>query len=61
MGGRSAPRLIALALLALLLFGYPFLALFDRPVRVLGLPLLWAYVSAAWALVVLLAARASRD
>ena len=55
------PRLAAAAVLALLLFNYPFLALFDRDVRVLGIPLLWVYVFAAWALVVGLVAWLVRD
>jgi hypothetical protein len=55
------PRLAAAAGLALLLFNYPFIALFDRDVRVLGVPLLWMYVFTVWALVVVLVAWLVRD
>jgi hypothetical protein len=55
------PRLVAAAVLALLLFNYPFLAVFDVDVRVLGIPLLWAYLFTAWALVVALIAWLVRD
>ena len=57
MSERSrTPRLVAAAVLALLLFNYPFLAVFDVDMRVLGVPLLWAYLFTAWALVVALIA-----
>ncbi len=55
------PRLTAAAALALLLFNYPFLAVFDVDVRVFGIPLLWAYLFTAWALVVALMAWLVRD
>jgi hypothetical protein len=62
MSERSrSPRLVAAAVLALLLFNYPFLAVFDVDVRVLGIPLLWAYLFTAWALVVALMAWLVRD
>ena len=62
MSERSrTPRLTAAAALALLLFNYPFLAVFDVDVRVLGMPLLWAYLFTAWALVVALMAWLVRD
>ena len=62
MSERSrTPRLVAAAVLALLLFNYPFLAVFDVDVRVLGIPLLWAYLFTAWALVVALMAWLVRD
>ena len=62
MSERSrTPRLTAAAALALLLFSYPFLAVFDVDVRVLGIPLLWAYLFTAWALVVALMAWLVRD
>lgn len=56
-----SPRLAAAAVLALLLFNYPFLAVFDVDVRVLGIPLLWAYLFTVWALVVALIAWLVRD
>ena len=62
MSERSrTPRLTAAAALALLLFNYPFLAVFDVDVRVLGIPLLWAYLFTAWAVVVTLMAWLMRD
>jgi hypothetical protein len=62
MSDRSrTPRLVSAAVLALLLFNYPFLAVFDVDVRVLGIPLLWAYLFTAWALVVALMAWLVRD
>ena len=60
VGGRSAARLVAVAVLAFLLFNWPFLAVFDQPVRLLGLPLLWAYLLVAWALVIALVAAITR-
>ena len=47
-------RLLATAALALVLFNYPMIALFDKPVLVAGVPLLWAYLFVAWALVIAL-------
>jgi hypothetical protein len=49
-------RLAALFLLGNLLFNYPFLALFNRPESVLGIPLLYLYVFGAWALLIALLA-----
>jgi hypothetical protein len=57
----KGPRLAALAVLALLLFNYPFLALFSVDARILGVPLLWAYVFTAWAIVIALVAWIVRD
>ena len=54
-------RLVAIAVLALLLFNAPLLALFDGPALVLGLPLAWLYLLASWLVVVLLVQRAVRD
>lgn len=45
-------QLIALFALGVVLFTHPVLSLFDRPVAVLGVPLLYAYLFAAWALVI---------
>lgn len=61
MGQRSAGQLVAVAVLAFLLFNHPFLTVFDKPVQVLGLPLLWAYLLTAWALVIALVAWIVRD
>ena len=55
MGDRErSVRLLAVGALALVLFNYPILALFDKPVLVAGVPLLWAYLFVAWALVIAL-------
>lgn len=61
MGDRRPARLAAVAVLAFLLFNFPFLALADQPVRVLGVPLLWAYLFVAWAAVIALVAWTVRD
>jgi hypothetical protein len=49
-------RLIALALLGALLFNYPVLALFNRHALFAGVPLVYAYVFGAWALLIALIA-----
>ena len=41
-------RLAGLFLLGLLLFNFPLLSLFNRPVMVLGVPLLYLYLFVAW-------------
>ncbi len=51
-----AQRIVFLFLLGLLLFNYPMLALFNVSQVVLGVPVLYAYLFAAWALVIALAA-----
>ena len=61
MGQRNGARLGAVAVLAFVLFNFPFLAMADKPLRVLGVPLLWAYLLAAWALVIALIAWLVRD
>ncbi|HEY7655566.1 MAG TPA: hypothetical protein VH881_01770 [Burkholderiales bacterium] len=45
-------RLAALFLLGLLLLNYPLLNLFAGAARVAGIPLLYAYVFAVWALLI---------
>ncbi len=57
---RSA-RMVAVAALAFLLFGFPLMAVFDVDVRVLGVPLLWAYLFVAWAVVIAVIAWVARD
>jgi hypothetical protein len=49
---RKGPRLVALFLLGCLLFNYPMLALFNVRATVLGIPLLYAYLFFAWALLI---------
>ena len=45
-------RLVALFLLGVLLLNYPLLNLFAGPSEVLGIPVLYAYVFAVWALLI---------
>lgn len=45
----TGQRLVAVFLAGCLLFNYPVLSLFDRPVELFGLPLLFVYLFAAWA------------
>lgn len=45
-------RLVALFVLGGLLFNYPLLALFNRPVMLGSVPLLYVYVFAAWAVLI---------
>jgi len=42
-------RLAALALLGVLLFNYPLLAVFNVQATLLGVPVLYAYFFVAWA------------
>lgn len=45
-------RLVALFLLGALLLNFPLLNLFARNSQVLGIPVLYAYVFATWALLI---------
>ena len=54
-------RLIALFILGSLLFNYPVLSLFNVPAEVLGVPVLYAYIFAAWALMIALMAFAAES
>ena len=49
-------RLIALFVLGCLLFNYPVLSLFNVPAVVFGVPVLYAFIFAAWGLLVALMA-----
>ena len=53
---RSAQQLVGLFLLGCLLFSYPSLALFNVRATVLGIPMLYAYLFCAWALLIALVA-----
>jgi hypothetical protein len=53
---RKSERLIGLFLLGCLLFNFPMLALFNVPATVLGIPLLYTYLFAAWGLLIALVA-----
>ena len=55
-GGFRAARLVCLFLLAVLLFNYPLLAVFNGGATVYGIPVLYAYLFAAWIAVIALAA-----
>ena len=55
---RKGQRLIALFILGCLLFNYPVLSLFNVPGEAFGVPVLYAYLFAAWALLVVLMALA---
>ena len=54
--GTRAARLAFLFMLGCLLFNYPLLALFNVPATIFGFPILYAYIFAAWALLVALVA-----
>lgn len=54
-------RLSALFFLGLILFNYPLLSLFDAPVAVFGIPLVYAYLFGAWLLLILLLALTIRS
>ena len=47
-------RLVGLFLLGLVLFNFPILCLFDRPVLALGIPVLYLYLFGAWSLIIML-------
>jgi len=49
-------RIMALFLLACLLFNYPFLALFNVGSTAAGVPVLYIYLFAAWAITIAAAA-----
>jgi hypothetical protein len=55
-------RLVALCMLGALLFNFPVLALFNMPDTLFGVPLLYAYIFIAWAVLIgLMAYVADRD
>ena len=54
--GSRGQRLIALCMLGALMFNYPMLALFNVSGAIFGVPVLYAYIFAAWALLVALMA-----
>jgi hypothetical protein len=53
-------KLIAVTALTAACFTYPLLSLFDQPVQVLGVPLVWAYLFVVWALLIAAVAVLSR-
>jgi hypothetical protein len=50
--GLVVDRLVAVFLLGVLLLTPPFLGIFNSPTRVLGIPLLYLYLFAAWILLI---------
>jgi hypothetical protein len=54
--GARAARLAFLFVLGVLLFNYPLLALFNVQGSVFGVPVLYAYIFAAWGLLIALVA-----
>lgn len=56
MGGPESTRnrLIAICMLGCVLFNYPILALFNVPGVMLGVPVLYAYIFIAWAVLIAL-------
>lgn len=56
----ASQRLVALCALGILLLSYPLLALFNRPLLWWGVPLVYAYLFGAWALLIGLMAWAAR-
>lgn len=50
--GMKGQRLVALFLLGCLLFNYPLLFLFNSNIQVFGVPLLYAYIFGAWAILI---------
>ncbi|MBR9987715.1 MAG: hypothetical protein KFF68_17560 [Desulfosarcina sp.] len=54
-------RLVGLFLLGMLLFNFPLLHLFNRPMLALGIPVLYLYLFAAWSLIIFLIHMISRS
>jgi hypothetical protein len=49
-------RFVAICMLGIVLFNFPVLALFNVGGTVLGIPVLYAYIFAAWTLLIVLLA-----
>ena len=52
--GISSERIVGLLILGILLFSPPFILIFDKPVLVAGIPLLFLYLFVAWAALIVL-------
>ncbi len=52
----KSQQFVALCMLGLVLFNYPVLALFNVPGTLLGVPVLYAYLFIAWAVLIALMA-----
>ena len=50
--GITGQRLAAVFLLGCALFNYPLLSLFNKPEKILDVPLLYIYIFGAWALLI---------
>lgn len=61
LSAEQSQRLVALFALGVLLFTYPLLALFNGGGSVFGLPVLYAYLFSAWAVLILLLSLATRS
>jgi len=59
-GNHTHERWVALFLLGALLFLPPLLQVFNRPDRLLGVPVLYLYIFLAWAALILIAATIAR-
>ena len=57
----NARRMVGLFLLGALIFNFPLLSLFNRPVLILGIPVWYLYLFGAWLLIVLLMLILSRS
>ena len=57
---RKNKRLVGLFLLGCVLFNYPLLSLFNLKTMIFGVPLLFFYVFTGWAILILLAAIATK-
>ena len=53
---KKGQRFVALAMLGMLLFNFPILALFNVSGTLLGVPVLYAYIFMAWAALIALMA-----
>jgi hypothetical protein len=53
-------RLVGLFLLGMLLFNFPLIYLFNRPLLISGIPILYLYLFVAWSLIVVLTLIISR-
>ena len=54
-------RLVGLFLLGMLLFNFPLLYLFNRPMLALGIPVLYLYLFTVWSLIIFLILMLSRS
>ena len=56
----NANRLVGLFLLGWLVFNFPLLSLFNRPILVMGIPVLYLYLFASWSSLIALMLMLSR-